>query len=138
MNFLLDTNAISELSKSRINARFEDWYDGQDISSLYISALTLGELQRGTWALPEGGRRTTLEDWIASMVIDFHLRILPIDLSVANAWAHIALRHRAARRTVSAFDELIAATAITHGLTLVTRNVRDFDASGCRLLSPWT
>ena len=103
-----------------------------------MSVLTVGELRYGTLILPDGPRREALEGWLARVLFTFSERTLHVDAQVATTWADVAARHRAALRTVSAADELIAATAIVHDLTLVTRNVRDFQFSGCRIVSPWT
>ena len=138
MSFLLDTNAISETFKRAPNPGFADWLRGRDDQFLWISVLTLGELRYGMLVLSVGPKREQLQTWINETQLAFAPRTLDVDAGVALAWAEVAARHRAALRTVSATDELIAATAIVHDLTVVTRNVRDFEASGCKLLSPWT
>ncbi len=138
MSYLLDTNAISEAGKTRPNAGLSAWLASQDRDELWISVLTIGELRYGMLVLPAGLRRDTLYAWITQIELAYASRTLGVDTGVATAWAEVAARHRAALRTISATDELIAATAIVHDLTVVTRNTRDFQFSGCRMTSPWT
>lgn len=113
------------------------WHDGQDTQSIAISVIVLGEARLGVIALDPGPKRVSLERWLAQVAVSFGARILPVDKRVADAWAQVTLGHRRALRTVGAADELIAATAVAHDLVLITRNLRDFAHSGCRLLSPW-
>jgi predicted nucleic acid-binding protein len=114
------------------------WLNDQRADDLYISVLSLGELKRGVATLQPGARRASIEAWLSEALVLFGSRILPIDAPVATAWAEVSLNHRRQRLTVGAVDELIAATALAHDLTVVTRNRRYFSASGCRVLSPWS
>lgn len=114
------------------------WLEDQSADDLHVSALTLGELTRGARLLDSGPRRARIEAWIVEALALFVDRVLPIDVTVASAWAGVSLVHRKRGLVAGAIDELIAATAIANDLTLVTRNVRHFEASGCRLISPWT
>ncbi len=138
MSYLLDTNAISDAGKPRPNAGLAAWFSTQEQDDLWLSALTIGELKFGALILPEGQRRQVLEGWITQTLLTFSQRTINIDSRVATTWAEVGARHRAARRTISPTDELIAATAIVHDLTIVTRNVRDFEHSGAKVLSPWS
>jgi predicted nucleic acid-binding protein len=138
LSFLLDTNALSEPQRPRPDAGYMAWIDGQPAGDLYLSVLSLGELKRGLAALEPGARRVRIEAWLSQALAVFSDRMLPIDAAVATAWAAVSLNHRQAGLTISAIDELIAATAIVHDLTVVSRNLRDFQASGCKLLSPWS
>jgi len=135
--FLLDTNVISEPKRSRPDAGVIGWLGAQLLSDLHISALTVGELRRGIVRLEPGRRRDDLDFWLADLILQYAERILPVDLDVAERWASLAEASRAAGRASEMTDELIAATAHVHGLTVVTRNVRHFEHSGCRVLSPW-
>ena len=135
--FLLDTNVISEPKRSRPDAGVIGWLGAQLLSDLHISALTVGELRRGIVRLESGRRRDDLDFWLADLILQYAERILPVDLDVAQRWASLAEASRAAGRASEMTDELIAATAHVHGLTVVTRNVRHFEHSGCRVLSPW-
>ena len=144
MKYLLDTNAISETLKSRPNAGFLDWLDTvvslpEELDdTLYISVLSLGEMRRGAMKLAPGLRREVIERRIAEMVEDYSDRLLAVDIAVAEQWAILAERYKVSGISVGLIDELIAATALANDLTLVTRNIRHFEHSGCRLLSPWS
>lgn len=135
--FLLDTNAISEPKRSRPDVGLMSWLAAQLPSDLHVSVLTVGELRRGIVRLESGRRRDDLDYWLGDLVLRHGDRILPVDLDVTERWASLAEANRAAGHVSDMTDELIAATAHVHGLTIVTRNVRHFQHSGCRLLSPW-
>ena len=137
MRFLLDTNALSEPLRPRPDPSFLQWASEPDTSDLAVSVLTLGELRRGAGLLAEGVRRSRIEAWLSGLVVQFQGRVLNVDLPVANQWAEVTVRHRGLGLVVGAVDELLAATALVHDMTLVTRNVRHFNDSGCKLLSPW-
>lgn len=136
--FLLDTNVISEPKRTRPNTGVMAWLDDQLLSDLHLSVVTVGELRRGIIRLEPGRRRDDLDFWLSQLILRFHDRILPIGLEVTERWATLAEDQRAAGRIADMSDELIAATAHVHGLTVVTRNVRHFEHSGCRVLSPWS
>jgi predicted nucleic acid-binding protein len=135
--FLLDTNAISEPKRARPDTGVISWLNDQLLSDLHISVITVGELRRGIVRLEPGRRRDDLDFWLADLILRYDERILPVDLDVTERWASLAELNRAAGRASEMTDELIAATAHVHGLTVVTRNVRHFEHSGCRVLSPW-
>lgn len=135
--FLLDTNVVSEPKRARADANVIRWLSDQLLSDLHISVITVGELRRGIVRLEPGRRRDDLDFWLEDMILRYDQRILPVDLAVTERWATLAELNRAAGRTSEMTDELIAATAHVHGLTVVTRNVRHFEHSGCRVLSPW-
>ena len=136
--FLLDTNAISEPKRARPDAALVDWLSNQLFSDLYLSVITVGELRRGIVRLEPSRRRDDLDFWLADLILRYDQRILPVDLDVTERWASLAEAQRAAGRASDMTDELIAATAHVHGLTIVTRNARHFEHSGCRVLSPWS
>jgi len=136
--FLLDTNAISEPKRARPDEHVMAWIGDQLLSDLYISVITVGELRRGIVRLVPGRRRDDLDFWLADMILRYGERILPVDLDVTVRWASLAEANRASGRASEMTDELIAATAHVHGLTVVTHNVRHFEHSGCRVLSPWS
>ncbi len=114
------------------------WLSIQSPDDLAISALTFGELKRGVAALEPGRRRDELLTWLLAGLASFGDRILPVDTAVASTWADVGALYRRLGRPAGAIDELIAATALTHDLIVVTRNRRHFEASGCELLSPWS
>ena len=136
--FLLDTNAISEPKRARPDPGVMEWLKDQLLSDLHISVITVGELRRGIVRLDPGRRRDDLDFWLADLILRYGERIVPVDLDVTERWASLAEINRAAGRASEMTDELIAATAHIHGLTVVTRNVRHFEHSGCRVLSPWS
>lgn len=136
--YLLDTNAITEPKRARPNAGVVAWLNDQLLTDLHLSVITIGELRRGIIRLEPGRRRDDLDYWLAQVVLRFGDRILPIDIEVTDRWAALAEAQRAAGRTADMSDELIAATAHVHGLSVVTRNVRQSEHSGCRVVSPWS
>jgi len=138
MSYLLDTCVVSELSRPRPNQGVVVWMSEADVASLHLSAITIGEVRRGALRLPAGKRRTSLSDWSERLRRSFSGRVLPIDESVALRWAEVAARAEQSGRPGSFADGLIAATALDRGLTLVTRNVTDFEPFGVSLLNPWT
>ena len=138
MSYLLDTCVVSELSRPRPNSGVVAWMSEADAVGLYLSAITVAEVQRGTLRLPVGKRRTSLSQWSENLRQSFAGRVLPIDEAVALRWADIAARAEQSGRPGSFADGLIAATALDRGLTLVTRNVADFEPFGVSLLNPWT
>lgn len=133
--FLLDTCVVSELAKKSQNPHVMRWLDAQAPRMLFLSALTLGELEQGIAQLPTGDRRAAYER-IARQALParFDGRILPVDVVVASAWGAFAGRHK---QTLPVVDGLIAATARVHGLVLVTRNVADFSRLDVRIHNPW-
>lgn len=136
MSYLLDTNVLSELRRKAPNDGVVDWMARRPTSTLYLSVLTLGELRKGVEAVTEAGRRAALLDWLeADLQAFFTGRILPIDVRVADRWGRMVA---AAGRPVPAIDSLLGATAAHYGLSLVTRNVRDFADLGLDVISPWT
>ena len=137
MSYLLDTCVVSELSRPRPNPGIVAWMSEAEVLSLHLSAITIGELRHGTLRLPVGKRRTSLSIWCEKLGQSFTGRVLPIDESAALRWAEIAARAELAGRPGSLADGLIAATALDRGLTLVTRNVTDFEPFGVSLLNPW-
>lgn len=138
MSFLLDTNVVSETMRKRPSAVVLDWVAAQVTESVFISAVTLGELRRGALLLGEGKKRNALLLWIETGIkADFAGRILPVDIAVMERWAELQIATQKAGRRLPLMDSLLAATALAHGLTLATRNLADFQAAGVPLLDPW-
>lgn len=88
--------------------------------------------------MAQGRRRAEIDGWIARFTSEFGERILPVDIRIANVWADISVGLQQRGRAIGLIDQLIAATAIAHGFTVVTRNVRDFEPTGCDILCPWS
>jgi toxin FitB len=135
VTLLLDTNVLSELRKGRrCDARVRQWASSADQSELHTSVLVLGEFKRGIERVRSKDPRfaTELELWLSRVVARMGNRILPVDQGIALTWGRIA-----AARTVAPIDGLLAATALTHGLTMVTRNVKDIAALGVSYLNPF-
>ncbi len=136
--FLLDTNIPSELIRSRPDARVEKWVYAQDEQSLYLSVVSIGELRRGLVILPASKRRSELERWFENDLLPrFEGRILPVTRSIADRWGVLDGQCQLKGTPLNAADGMIAATAIEHGLTVVTRNIRDYAGLGVEALNPW-
>ena len=135
MSYLLDTNVLSELRRKTPDAGVSTWFAQRPASSLYLSVLTLGELRKGIEGVREPARRLALTDWVQSDLCMFFLgRILDVDAQVADRWGKLVA---SAGRPVPAIDSLLAATALVHGLSMVTRNAKDFASLGLEVINPW-
>jgi predicted nucleic acid-binding protein len=135
VSYLLDTNVVSELVHRRPDPALVHWFHGVEEVSLHLSVLTLGELRSGVEAVKDGGRRERLRVWLERDLAErFADRLLPVTAAVAVRWGRLLAD---AGRTVPAIDSLLAATALTHGLRIVTRNVRDFRFPGLDVVNPW-
>ena len=138
MAFLLDTNVISETVRPRPDRKVLQWVESRIPSDLFLAAQTIGELVRGARKVREPDRRERFEKWIEQdLARQFDGRILPFDASTAAVWGRLMGDGDRAGRRPSAPDAQIAAAAIQHDLTLVTRNVKDFQSFDIRLLDPW-
>jgi predicted nucleic acid-binding protein len=138
LNFLLDTNVISEWTKASPNAGTVRWLAEVDEDRVFISVVTIAEIRHGIERLPRGNKRDRLDAWLTEdLPARFADRILPVDTDVGDRWGRIMIRGQAAGRTVGTMDAFIAATAEGHDMVLVTRNISDFEALGLRLVDPW-
>ena len=136
--FLLDTNCISELVRTKPEPRVMDWMRAADESLLYLSVLTLGEIRKGAAILPQSKRRTYLESWLElDLQVRFSGRILGIDGAVADRWGLLAAEAQRSGKPLSAIDGLLAATALHYNLTIVSRNTSDFSGTRVPILNPW-
>ena len=139
MNFLLDTNVFSDWVKPRPDRGVVSWLAETDEDRVFISVVTLAELRYGVERMATGNRRRQLEDWLRSdLLLRFEGRVIAVDTAIANAWGQVVARSEAAGRSIGAMDALIAATVKVHGLTLVTRNVSDFESTVKAVVNPWT
>ena len=137
--YLLDTNCVSELVRLKPDLRVTAWMEAADETLLYLSVLTLGEIRKGLAGLPQGRRRTQLETWLdVELRARFAGRILPIDVAVADRWGLLAAGAKKDGKALSTIDGLIAATALHHNLTVVSRNASDFANVRVQVLNPWT
>ncbi len=132
--FLLDTNVVSESFKPRPQLPALRFLESISSEYLFLSVLTLGELRRGEykWAFRNPGKPNYLTAWIDSIESTFRSRFLDVNTEVADQWAKLRKE-----RVWSEVATLIAATALVHGLTIVTRNVKDFTDTGLQILNPW-
>lgn len=136
--FLLDTNVVSELRKAgdgKADAAVIAWLSGVDAATLYLSAISLMELELGVLRIErrDTAQGARLRTWVDRYVLpEFLDRTLPVDAAVALRCAALHVPDPRPER-----DALIAATALVHGMTVVTRNVADFEATGVPLLNPW-
>ncbi|MBI9083283.1 MAG: type II toxin-antitoxin system VapC family toxin [Desulfobacterales bacterium] len=138
MNYLLNTCVISELVKPKPVAKVVSWLRQQPENSLFLSSITIGEIQRGISLLPESKKRDTLQNWLdRDLRQRFNQRILNVDFQCARCWGEVQAKAERAGQKMPAMDSLIAAMALVHGMTVVTRNIRDMEASGVTLLAPW-
>ncbi len=136
--FLLDTNVISELVKPRPEANVTAWIEGTDESLLYLSVLTLGEIRRGIATLSQSRRRATLEAWLdKDLRARFEGRILSIDQEVADRWGLLTAAARNSGIVLPVIDGLLAATALEHNLTLVTRDTGQIPLTDVAVFNPW-
>ena len=135
MTYLVDTNIVSEFKKREPSARVVQWLSARPASSLYLSVLTLGEIRKGVESDLDPARRARLVDWLQHDLPNFFAaRILPIDAGVADRWGRLVAT---AGRPLPAIDSLLAATALAHGLTFVTRNTKHVSGLGVETFSPW-
>jgi tRNA(fMet)-specific endonuclease VapC len=120
------------------DVRVRGWVAAQDNVSLYLSVVTVGELRRGFTALPQSKRRIQLEQWFEHYLLPLFIgRILPVTQSVADRWGILAGECQLRGTPLNTADGMIAATALEHDLTIVTRNVKDFAGLGLMVFNPW-
>lgn len=139
MTFLLDTNVISEGSRAYPDPGVMQWLATADEDALFLSVISLAELRHGIERLEDGRRKAGLHRWLTEdLPSRFGGRLLSVDPGSADQWGRVVARSQAAGRPIGAMDAFLAATAEWHQLTLVTRNIRDFEASGIRAFNPWS
>jgi tRNA(fMet)-specific endonuclease VapC len=138
VRYLLDTNVISELVARQPNPRVVKWVDGMEPSSLYLSVITSGELRKGIEKLPDSNRKGTLHDWLSNeLLLRFSGRVLPVNVDVMLTWGTLVGQLERRGKPLGAMDSLIAAIALHHRCSLVTRNETDFVETGVTLINPW-
>jgi predicted nucleic acid-binding protein len=136
---LIDTNVISELWKVAPDPAVLAWVDAQDVEKLYLSVITVAELRLGIATMPLGKRRAIYEERLEHEVLPvFADRVLPFDLDASRAYANLMARARTAGKAIGKEDGYIAGTALSHGLTVATRDTLPFEAAGLTVINPWT
>jgi toxin FitB len=136
--FLLDTNCISELVRPRPEPHVMEWIETIDETMLYLSVLTIGEIRKGIAGLQQGKRSTRLERWLeVELQARFEGRIVPIDAAIADRWGLIAANAKRRGKVLPIIDGLLAATALHHNLTVVSRNAADFASAQVEVMNPW-
>jgi toxin FitB len=137
-SYLLDTCFVSEFSRKRPSPRVSRWEEENRQADFFLSALTIGEIWKGIELLAEGERQQRLRIWLDEDILAIYREnVLFVDERVARAWGVLAGELQRRGRVLPAVDGLIAATALVHGLTLVTRNEDDFHGTGVKLVNPW-
>lgn len=135
MSYLIDTNVLSELRNRKADGNVVAWMQARPRPSLYLSVLSLGEIRKGIEGVADPAFRQALLDWLEVDLPNWFVgRLLGIDAQTADRWGRV---QAAAGRTLPVIDGLLAATALQYGLTLVTRNTRDFAGLGVQIINPW-
>ncbi len=137
VKYLLDTCFLSELVKTAPEKAVLSWMSERVESDLLVSAMTMAEIGRGIEKLPASRRQTELSTWLQQLKVGFENRVLAFTHEAASAWAHMSAAIEANGKPMAAFDFIIAATVMEHGLALVTHNVRDFAQAPVVLINPW-
>ena len=134
MKFLVDANVLSEVMRPKPEPKVLDWL-ARNEAALAVNPVVLGEIEYGILLLPAGSRRKRLESWFQIGVQK--IRVLDLDARTASVWASLLARLKSRGLSMPLKDSLISASALTHNLTVVTRNLRDFEPSGARVLNPF-
>jgi len=135
LSYLIDTNVLSELRRKQPDPQVVAWLQARPPQSLFLSVLTLGEIRKGIERVTDIGRQQAFLDWLEVELPNYFLnRLLNIDAHTADRWGRLMA---SAGRPLPAIDGLLAATALQHDLTLVTRNIKDFSGLQVKLISPW-
>ncbi len=137
MSYLLDTNVVSERTRPQPDANVRGWLRAHSVAETYLSIITVAELEGGIVRLGNTRRATALWAFLSQLETQFTGRVLPVDRRVAHSWATLSASANARGEPLGYADALIAATARAHDLTVVTRNVKDFAATGVNILNPW-
>lgn len=135
MSYLIDTNVLSELVRPKPDKHVIEWFDNVPNEALFISVLTIGEIYKGIEKLPDGNRQEKLRVWLKyELPAWFGNRVLAIDAATAYRWGHLMVK---AKRTLATIDSLLAAQALHHELSMVTRNDKDFSFPDLEVINPW-
>ena len=138
MKYLLDTCVILELVTKYPRPQVVDFVDALDSDDVYLSVITIGEIAKGIEKLPKSKRKQELNAWLKEdLLVRFDRKIIPLDTEVLMQWGILIARLELSGTTLPAVDSLIAATTLTHKLTLVTRNVDDIRGTDMEIVNPW-
>ena len=138
MNYLLDTCVLSEYTRPKPNRAVIQWVDGIAEEKLFISVVTIGEIQHGIQRLPNSKRKTTLLVWMNDAITKrFANRMFPLDVEIMLRWGSLSAELENSGHPMPIMDTLIAATGLVNNLVLVTRNVTDFQYCGVQMINPW-
>jgi predicted nucleic acid-binding protein len=138
VSYLLDTNIISEFANLVPNLSVQSWLQDHQSQGLYLSVITVGEIQQGITRLPLSKKRDRLFEWLQKSILgDYSEFILPIDTDTMMQWGELTGKLMQKGQKMSVMDSLIAASALQHNLKLVTRNQSDFVNTGLTLVNPW-
>ena len=138
MNYLLDTNVISELISKQPNKKVVEWLDRLDPNTVYLNVITIGEIRKGIEKLPDSKRKDKVREWLETdLLLRFQGRILEITIEVMLVWGVLTGRLENEGRPITAIDSLIAAIALQGSYCLVTRNEFDFQHTGLTIINPW-
>lgn len=137
MRTLVDTCVLSEIQRRKGNPRVRERFQALAPEDVHLSVLTLGELKKGIAKLKPSAKKKSLAAWFEQVVASAEDRILLVDLETAVIWGEITAKSAAKGKQIPSIDGLIAATAIRHGLHLMTRNVSDYESTGAMLVNPW-
>ncbi len=137
MAYLLDTCVLSEFKKKQPEQKVIDWLNAQIEETLFLSVITIGEIQKGISRLPTSKRQAELEIWLEELVYRYDERLLPLDTQIMRQWGQLTGPLQTRGHALPLLDSLIAATSLTHNLVLVTRNESDFAATNVTILNPW-
>lgn len=139
MRYLLDTNVFSEPTKPHPNPGVLYWAESQPRDALAVSTVSLGEVRRGLDLLAHGNRRAALERWLKVVIREqFRGRVFAVGKEVAQMWGRLTAADQKRGLVLPVVDGMLLATAAVHGLTIVTRNERDFVDRGVPVINPWT
>lgn len=138
MSLLLDTNVLSELNKKVLEPKVVTWFQNQKLSDCYLSVITIGEIEQGIEASRDAVKATNLQKWLEAIIQPrFSGHILPVDEAVIKRWGKLIGNAQKQGQPLPAIDTMLAATALEHDFTLVTRNVVDVNRVPVKVFNPW-
>lgn len=138
MNYLLDTCILSEFTRHKPDKKVVRWVDSVDEEKLFLSVITIGEIQHGIERLPESHRKTELLVWMNNGLVQrFGQRILPLEIQMMFMWGSLTARMENSGQPIPVMNSLIVVTALQNNLIIVTRNVSDFLPCGVQVINPW-